>query len=213
MKLITYRSIILLAIIVLLQACNGNSKDPGKLSEHELLQFINKKKNGMTQTRDVNGIVVKLTYQPGSMLVAQELAGEQWKDSVLLRKIEEKYDENYYFILKFSKNGKEAIRQLGDFSRYSDMVQVFSFGMNRFVNLTTAEKDTIALSDFYFDQNYGMGDGNNILLSFEKEKIKNSREIEINIAECGLRTGSLKFKFRKELFDKVPKLDYSRLAD
>ncbi len=213
MERITYRSIILFVIIVLFQACSKNEKDPKKLSKDELIQFISKKKNGLVQTQEVNGIVVKLSYQPGSMLVAQELAGEQWKDSVFLRKIEEKYSNNYYFILKFSKNGKEAIRQLGDFSRYSDMVQVFSFKMNQFVNLTTAEKDTIALSDFFFDQNYGMGDGNNILLSFEKEKIKNSNEIEINIAECGLRTGSLSVKFRKELLDKVPKLDYSSLSN
>jgi len=45
--------------------------------------------------------------------------------------------------------GKEVIRQMGGFDKYSDMVQVFSFKMGEFVNLTTPQKDTVALTDYF----------------------------------------------------------------
>jgi hypothetical protein len=81
--------------------------------------------------------------------------------------------------------------------------------MNQFVNLTTPQKDTVELSDYLFEQNYGIDDGNTILLSFEKNKIAKTKDIEINIGECGLGTGNLKFRFEKNALDKVPKLNYS----
>lgn len=70
--------------------------------------------------------------------------------------------------------------------------------------MTTPERDTIELSDFLFDQTYGASDANTVLLAFPKEKLKNKKLIEINIAECGFATGNLKFSFEKEDLDDVP---------
>jgi hypothetical protein len=52
------------------------------------------------------------------------------------------------------------------------MVQVLSFQMHRFVNLTTEAKDTLPLRDYLFDQTYGLTDGNSVLLCFEKQNWK-----------------------------------------
>jgi hypothetical protein len=197
---------LLITIVVLLTgACKHTEKS---MTREQLVKYINNKENGLVQEQEVNGISTRVSYQPAQMLVAQELEGEQKKDTATIKELESKYKDYYYFLLKYSKDGKEAIRQLGDFSRYSDMVQVLSFNMQRFVNATTPQKDTLPLADYLFDQTYGMSDGNTILLSFEKAKLQNSKTIDINIAECGFKTGNLKFRFEKEQIEKTPALLY-----
>jgi hypothetical protein len=200
------RIVALLLIIVV--SCN---RAPGKLSKTQLANYIHNKKNGLMQEQDVNGITVSVSYQPSSMLVMQELDAEQRKDASQIAGAEKKYQDHFYFLLRFSKNGKEAIRQLGSFSRYSDMVQVLSFQMARFVNMTTPQRDTVQLADYLFDQTYGMNSGNTVLLSFDKTKVVNSDELEINIGECGFGTGALKFSIKKEDIDRLPQPDYGSL--
>lgn len=181
------------------------------MSKQELVTYLNEKENGLRQEQEVNGTKVTLTYQPASLLVVRELEDGQEPADTLIKELESKYAGSYYFFLKFSRDNKEAIRQLGSFSRYSDMVQVLAFQMSNFVNLTTPQRDTLELSDYLFDQTYGMSDGNTILLSFDKQKIEKSSALEINIGECGFGTGSLKFILDKKDIDKVPTLDYSKL--
>lgn len=101
------------------------------------------------------------------------------------------------------------IRELGGFSRYSDMLQVFAFGMQEYINLTTSHNDTIPVADYFFDQTYGTSDGNSILVSFSKAQINDRKDIDINLAECGLGIGNLKFHFQKTDMDEIPALDYS----
>ncbi|WP_205511073.1 hypothetical protein [Longitalea arenae] len=192
----------------LLCACSGT---PKTMSRAELVKFIGNKEHGLSQEQEVNGIKVQVSYRPSALLAAQELGNGQLPPPAVIDSIESKYKKNYYFLLKYSKDGREAIRQLGDFSRYSDMVQVLSFQMPRFVNVTTAAKDTVPLRDYLFDQTYGMSDGNTVLLCFEKAQLQNKKDIEINVAECGFGTGNLKFHFEEKDIKKVPALDYRKL--
>lgn len=173
------------------------------VSRDELIKYINNPKNGLVKEQEVNGIAVRVSFQPGDMLVRQEL--EAGADTATIDSLKRKYNHQYYFNLKFSKNGKEAIRQLGGFNRYSDMVQVLSFRMAQFVNLTTPMRDTVELSDYIFDQTYGMSNGNTVLLSFDKSQIR-GKEIYINLAECGFGTGALQFMFNKNDIDRMPML-------
>jgi len=194
------------AVLVFLIGCGGKKEN---MTGDELRRYLNDKDNGLVKDELVNGIKVRLQYQPSSLLVQQELAQIQAKSNQVVDSLERKYSSAYYFIMKLSKDGKEAIRQLGSFNRYSDMVSVLSFEMARFVNLTTPERDTIPLSDYLFEQTYGISDGNSLLLSFKKVKLRDSKVIDINLAECGLGTGNLKFSFDKDDLEQVPKLNYT----
>jgi hypothetical protein len=194
--------------ITFLCACNSI---PKKMNRADLVRFVGDKDHGLSQEQEVNGIKVKLTYQPSGLLASQEIGEGRQVAQTMIDSIEKKYSKNYYFLVKFSKDGKEAIRQLGSFSRYSDMVQVMSFQMHQFVNLTTPEKDTIPLADYLFDQTYGMSDGNTILLCFDKQKLSNKKKLEINVGECGFGTGNLKFHFEQRDIERVPALDYRKI--
>jgi hypothetical protein len=202
-----------IALLTGLMACFACGSSPKIVSRPEMIKYIQDKEHGLVQEQEVNGTQVRLSYQPASLLAAQEIGDARQASKVVIDSVEKKYAKNYYFLLKLSKGGKEAIRQLGSFSRYSDMVQVLSFQMHRFVNVTTPQKDTVPLADYLFDQTYGMSDANTVLLCFDKEKLGNKKELEVNIAECGLGTGNLKFKFNQKDLQKVPALDYRSLSN
>lgn len=193
-------------IAMVILSCKSNQK---LLKKDEMIRYINNSKNGLVQQHEINGINVRLCYQPFSLMVSREIEAARNKEEAFIKEVEKRYKDNYYFMLQVSKDNKEVIRQLGSFERYSDMLQVFSFKMNQYINLTTAKKDTVELADYLFEQSYGLSNSSNILLSFEKNKIKNlEKDLEINLGECGLGVGNLKFRFEKEDLDKVPKLDY-----
>lgn len=195
-------------VVLMAVACGSRQK---LVSKREFIKYINDPNHGLVQKMKINEVDVQLNYQPSSLLVAQEWSAGATRDTASLHALEKKYSTNYYFLLKFSKNNKELIRQLGSFSQYSDMVQVLSFQMHQFVNLTTPARDTVEMSDYAFEQTYGMSNANTLLLAFPKEKIDRSDKIDVNLAECGFGIGSLKFNFDKKNLDQVPRLDYNRL--
>lgn len=192
--------------VVLVTACHESAK---VVSKDDLIRYISNTDNELVKEHEVSGIEARLRYQPASLLVAQELQGTESSNQQVITALKKKYSGKLYFLLKYSKQGKEAIRELGSYQRYSDMVTVLSFEMTRFVNLTTPQRDTIALADYIFDQTYGMGDANVILLAFNSEKLKGKNEFSVNVGECGFGTGPLSFKFQIEDLERVPQLDYS----
>jgi len=201
----------LLLVTGLVLAVAGCQSRQRLMSKREFLKYINDPGHGLVQKTKVKDIDVQISYEPSSLLVAQELTAAGQRDTSVLHTLEKKYSTNYYFLLKFSKNNKELIRQLGSFSQYSDMVQVLSFQMHQFVNLTTAAHDTVEMSDYAFEQTYGMSNANTLLLAFPREKIGKADKVDVNLAECGFGIGSLKFDFDKKDLDQIPRLDYNRL--
>jgi hypothetical protein len=200
-------------LLIGLVCCCACGSSPRIVSRPEMIRYIQDKEHGLAQEQEINGMRVQVSYQPSSLLAAQELGPVQQLPKNVIDSVEKKYNKHYYFLLKLSKDGKEAIRQLGSFGRYSDMVQVLSFQMHRFVNCTTPQKDTVPLADYLFDQTYGMSDGNTVLLCFDKEKLGTTRELDVNLAECGLGTGSMKFRFDQKDIQKVPALDYRSISN
>jgi hypothetical protein len=181
------------------------------MTKEELKAFVRDKESGLVQESEVGALKARLQYQPSSLMAAQELEGSAAKDKKLIDSLQKKYKDSYYFLLSFSVKGKEAIRQLGSFEKYSDMVSVLSFEMPRFVNLTTEKRDTVELKDYYFDQTYGMSSSSTVLLAFDRERIKESSSLQVNLSECGFGVGALKFSFKKQDLDHIPALDYSTL--
>jgi len=189
-------------------ACSSKQR---LMSRRQFVKYINDPNHGLVQKTKVGDVDVQLSYEPSGLLVAQELTAAGAGKKPVLDSLEKKYSHNYYFLLKFSKDNKELIRQLGSFSRYSDMVQVLSFQMQQYINLTTAVHDTVEMSDYAFEQTYGMGNANTLLIAFPKEKIGAADRLDVNLAECGFGIGSLKFNFDKKDIDRTPRLDYNRL--
>lgn len=178
------------------------------VSGKQLVDIIHRDKR-LSETKEVNGITIKMDYVPYQLMVLQELEGAAKKDTATLGRLERKYRTHLYFRLSFSKNRKEVIRQVSSFHQYSDLLQVFSFEMGGHIDLTTAAGDTLYLQDYAFTQDYGMSKANESMLVFDRKAFDRSQELQVNIGEFGLGTGDLNFVFRKEDIDHLPTLKYS----
>jgi hypothetical protein len=182
------------------------------LGKQELIKYVEDNKE-LSDVKEVGDIKVGIKYYPYQLLALQELDTETKAkpDKSKVKALEKKYGGQYYFKLSFSRNNKEVIRELGSFSRYSEMLQVFSFSMGSYINATTERKDTIALKDYAFEQTYGMSAANSVMVAFDRSEFKGAQDIDVNVGEFGLGVGILKFTFRKEDLENVPQLKYDKL--
>ena len=194
-------------LLLILTAC-GRKERP--VSKRDLQKYVNDPRHGLAQQTSVADVDVRLTFEPSDLLVAHDLVTGGNRDTVKFNLLQRKYSGNYYFLLRFSKGHKELLRQLPSFGEYSEMVEVLSFRMQQYVNLTT-DRDTLPMSDYAYEQTYGFGDANTLLIAFPKMGVTGKDKFDVNLAECGFGIGSVKFSFRKADLEKVPELDYSKL--
>ena len=104
-----------------------------------------------------------------------------------------KFKDKLFFVLSLSANKKEVLRQL-PFDQYSEMVQVLAFRMNEFVKIIPDDGKPVDPTECIFQQTYGMGSANNLLIVFEKAKLMAADNLTVRIKEFGLNTGDLYFK-------------------
>jgi len=192
-------------LIMTLSACG-----PGKVSKDKLSSLIDRDP-ALNQVQEVNGIKVRVKYCPYQLLILQELESTgKAADTARLHTLERKYAGQYYFRLSYSKDNKEVIRQLGSFRQYSDMLQVFSFELGRFINGSDEKNDTLAMADYAFEQDYGMSTSNNAMLVFKRRDFDKSERLRVNIGEFGLGMGSMSFTFPLDRIAKLPSVNYPR---
>lgn len=192
-----------LFLMLLMEGCK-----PGRLNKDELIKYIQKTKNGLTKSQEINGIKVRISYQPKDLMIWQELENEKIADKKkAVDSLKKKYEDQEYFIVGLSKNNKEVIRQLGGFNQYSDMLQVLSFQMGGKVMMLTEKKDTIEMQDYMFQQTFGMSNENSLLFVFNSDELKKADDWILYMKEFGLGIGNLKFAFRRREIEKRPILE------
>lgn len=202
-------SIRMLRVFLLLSAALAGCRQQ-VVSKEKLLRIIDQDKL-LSQARVVNGIRIRMSYVPCQLMVLRDLESSKSPDSARLHQLEKKYSPQFYFRLTFSKNNNEVIREVGSFHQYSDMLQVLSFEMGGHINATTDAGDTVFLKDYVFAQDYGMSRENESLLVFARKDFDKSSEIQVNLGEFGLGTGSQKFVFSKAEMEHLPLLKYPEL--
>jgi hypothetical protein len=172
------RYIFILVLLQLLNSCQAPIKTKASLQN-----YINSPENGLNIIKDVQGIQVSCAYFP--KILFKEKQSENLNNNLV------------YFILSFSKDDKELLKQL-DYSTYSEMVQVFSFRMMNYISLLPAGSKPIEPIDCLFQQTYGYANANCLLLVFDKKSFKKSENITIRLNEFGLGLGDQLFEFETE---------------
>ena len=185
---------LLLVLSIILMSC---IKQPKSISDVQM--YISDKKNGLVSSKQIGDVVVKLTWQPWQ-IIASKLNKSKSAQSLA------QLDNNCFFILSFSKDNKELLRQL-DFNLYSEMVNVFSFRMQSFISITSSDTISVFPKDCLFQQTYGASDANNLLLIFDNNEIKNMDEFIVSIQEFGLGFGNLKFRINSKNMSQFEKLN------
>lgn len=174
------------------------------LTHEELLEYASSPKNGLIVEKKVNSVTYKLSYLPVELMLHQHIIA---KDSLSLEELDrlrENYNQYHHMKLSVSKSGVEALKTFSNFSEYSRTMQNMGFGFDRFVLLTTQERDTLNLVDSHFIRYFGMGKSNDIMLIFEKEKRK-TKSLIFAINEFGLKTGRTTIKLESRAIKKLNK--------
>lgn len=181
-------------VFILLVACLYGCK-PDSLPEGQLRTFVLDEDNGLHKKITVNEVTMEVTYMPGDLLVAQEF--ENKIDTAQLATLRKKYDQQLYFLLTLSKNGKEALYSLDPNSQsYSELVNTLSFQMGQYVYLTNSiSNEPVTILDFVLNRSYGMASGTELLFAFPAKNNLSSDWMQINIDEFGMNLGNQQLKF------------------
>ena len=188
----------------------GACSQPQYLTEEDLKAFIRHEDRGLKMSRESNGYEVGVMFRPIDLLMLQETGGQTEVPGPELKRLLNKYKNQYYFILSLSRNNGEALYQAGGgMGRFSDLVQTLSFRMGSFVHLTTAENDTISVADYVYPRTYGMGEATHLMFAFDKTKARGKDWIQFNLREFGLGLGNQNFRFKTRDLEKVPGIDFT----
>jgi hypothetical protein len=186
-----------------LNQCNK----PDFLSEKELSEFILDPNNELVKDKEVNGVQVKVCYQPTDLMVAQELRASRQPSNERILKARQKFSGHYYFIASFSKDNKELISPSNQgLPGFSDLLQTVSFRMGDKINLTTPSQDTLLVADYIYNRTFGMGQSTDILFVFDRKKAQGQKYVQFNLDEFGLGIGKQSFQFDTRNLEETPKI-------
>ncbi|MGN6646686.1 MAG: hypothetical protein ACTHJT_09150 [Cytophaga sp.] len=173
------------------------------MTEEELQTYAQDAGNGLLQKDSVQGLVIEVMNRPTGLLVAQELRNEPTLTDSLVKSVKDQYARNLYFNLTLSVKDQDPMLHSGSMSRFSSMLQTMAFQMDKFVFLTTSNKDTIPVGDFVYPRLYGMGRGSTVMFAFAGEELEKEKEwVEFHLLEFGMGSGNRKYHFdMKDLRD------------
>ena len=170
-------------------------KQVDKKNAESVTKYINDSGNELHKVKEIDKLKYSLTYRPTILMVEQELGGKIEEQAA--KKAYAKYKPYYYFILNMSVDDKDALyKGSASQAQFSENIQKFSFQMGDYVYAYT-DKDTIGLADFYTPNMYGYAKSTQVLLVFDRAKIK-EKHFNINIEELGFGVGRQTFEFNKD---------------
>ena len=203
-------NISIILVVCLCLGLLGSCTQPKYMDKEALNAYVNDEENGLFQKKEAQGHEIKLNYRPTGLLIAQELGDVTTAEAEKLKKLQDKYGGQYYFILSLSRGGREALSPAyGGQQQFSENLQTLAFRMGEYVNLTTSASDTIAVADYVFPRTYGMSGTTQLMFAFDKTKAKDTDWVQFNLAEMGLGIGRQNFRFETSDLEKAPQLKVS----
>jgi len=178
------------------------------MDKEELLNYVLDENNGLSKTREYKDYKIQVYYKPTDLLILQENGDNTQIAQKEYTRLQEKYSPYDYFILSLSKEKEEALYKSEGFGQFSELVQVLSFRMGQYTNLTTTSQDTIPVADYVFPRTYGMGGATNLMFVFSKEKSQDDDWVQFNLQEFGMGLGRQVFRFDRKGLDKAPKIKF-----
>jgi len=179
-----------------------------KGTELEIQAYASDESNGLIREDSVHGLKIEVQNRPVALIIAQELRGQSEQNDSVLAAVRKKFSPNLYFNLNLSVGDKDPLLYSGSMQRFSSLLQTLAFQMDKFVFLTTSEKDTIPVGDYVYPRLYGMGSGSTMLFAFTKDTAKWAKTewVDFHLQEFGMNTGNRKYRFRKSDLDDAPEL-------
>ncbi|MCD0487343.1 hypothetical protein LPB86_03825 [Pedobacter sp. MC2016-14] len=177
------------------------------ITKADLVRYINNPENGFTKSVSLHSMQIGVTNQPWQLIARNRLKKKTSTGNPVSLK---DFSSKYFFILSLSNQGREALRNLS-FNSYSEIVQVMSFRMSKYISAQPDNLKPVEPLECLFQPTYGMANSNNILLVFDKKSFAECKRLKITISEFGLNIGNQNFDFNFNDLDYYSTLNYAQL--
>ena len=178
-------------IIVVLMGLSACKKK--KVTNEKMTSYIEEHGNGLKKVAQIGDMKAVLMYKPWQLLKHHGETDEERRN----KSNKFNFSNELFFVLSLSANNKELLMQL-PFKKYSEMVQVLSFRMNEFIDILPDDKSPVEPLECIFQQTYGLGKANDLLIVFDRKKIIGSDNLKLRVKEFGLATGDLSFDIKTD---------------
>lgn len=182
-------------------ACGGN----GILSEQGLRDYVMEPENGLRKHCEKNGIDVEVIYRPTELILAQQLQGltDQQERIRTIRN----FDSLSYFVVKFSRNGKEVEnRYARDPEEFLRVTNYLSSGIAKDICLILST-DTLFALDAVYARMYGAATATSVMAVFDADLKEKSGIITFCLDDTELGIGRNSFDFDLSDIKKAPTLN------
>jgi len=175
-------------------------------SKEDITNFIKENKKTNYYEKKINEVNYKLKYISIEEMALRnvndiELLNQTRFDSILkdydslvFFNLEISIDDFYDDILKYKLDGDVEFN-------YSQLVEYYSFKMQKDIQLVQNEKDTIPCALYNYERNYGLSPKTNIMIGF---KLKNTKNLTFVYENKHLRTSIIKIAIKEEDILKHP---------
>lgn len=189
--------VLLLFILCFLVSCKNDLIS----NEEDLIKHIKDEDNGFSITKEINGFRINSTYKPTDLMILNETSDDVNSSVGKSDSLKLKYKENLYFILSYSRDGKELLSTITESREKFNAVQnILTFDMMNKVSLTNQDNDTIQLLDYNFPRTYGMSRSTNAIFVFKRNQVLDeSEELIFTVKDIGIGVGDINFKYSADL--------------
>ena len=189
------------------EALSGVSKNANILEPKAYVDWVQALGNGLKKDKRFEDITFSVQYKPLEYIVCMEERKIRIEDSLVLRKVNELSDMQY-FDLKISLNegGGELLKyQLSSPQQYSERVNYFAFGLQKDIVLVEGT-DTLPCALYHFERAYDVTPSSTFLLGFSLGKNKSPESKTLILYDRTFNKGTIKMAFDKHDLQKIPKL-------
>lgn len=177
-------------ILLLLFGCTEK-----EMNRKELQVFLQNEKNGVKKVFDnKDGLKIEVYALRPELVFPANGKSTLGKSG----------DSLIYFMVSFSKDGKEALAQSESFDQYAGLLRNLSFNAGDYCFLIKDNKDTLALNNSYFSNTYGTGAANNLYLVYNNKT--EVADYKLVLTEFGFGIGKREFVFEQRNINKFNKI-------
>jgi hypothetical protein len=175
------------------------------VSVRELQQYMLDNENGLTKTIVNKNISASLFYQPGELVMRQELKSKGQDTTV--DQIDANPGRYAYFILRLSRDNEDF---LNEFARRDEVYPValrfFSERIKDHLLLSFGGR-TLKPEDVTLIQSFGISDHTDVMIAYHTDGLQKEENFKVVLSNSEFVPGFYEFKFRAKEIRCIPPLN------
>lgn len=211
-----FTTLLILCSVLVIVAINhyGNSTTE-EMPIKEYLKWINNTDNGLTKSRIVNELELKVKYLPPDYILYQEIDEKGYSSQATLDSLRHQLDQSATFLMSISpvKNSKRwndiTMTGLPNYQAFRERKMTLNFDMSEAILLKTDDFDFVPVLSVMEDV-YGLKKGRTFIFVFTPKvigsKIFNGKVIDFIYDDEIFNTGINHFRFNINQLENTPKL-------